>query len=154
VLQKASICQSVIGVRMTSVPWHLWNVGAMMHGMWSLSTAPLNAAMVSHGTSLGSATNRELIDGKGCVVLLIFAACFICRFGVPLILRVWRDLTHSQFQSVVLKAMVRYLREGIRLPDVCRSGVLFRCRVVDGLQGRSVLPIDADHPFYSPSVDK
>lgn len=76
------------------------------------------------------------------------------RFGRPLILRVWRDLTHSQFQSVVLKAMVGYLREGIRLADVCRSGVLFNCRVVDGLPDRSVLPADADHPFYSPSVDK
>lgn len=76
------------------------------------------------------------------------------RFGPPLILRVWRDLTHSQFQSVVLKAMVGYLREGISLADVCRSGVLFKCRVMDALPGRAVLPSDADHPFYSPSVDK
>ena len=78
-----------------------------------------------------------------------------CRFGPPLILRIWRDLTHSQFQSVVLKSMACYLREGVRLADVCRSGVLFQCRVVDGLPGRCVLPTDAeDHPFYSPSVDK
>ena len=77
------------------------------------------------------------------------------RFGPPLILRVWRDLTHSQFQSVVLKAMSSHLREGVRLADVCRSGVLFQCRVVDGLPGRCVLPTDTeDHPFYSPSVDK
>lgn len=76
------------------------------------------------------------------------------RFGPPLILRVWRDLTHSQFQSVVLKALVGYLREGIRLADVCRSGVLFKSKVMDALPGRAVLPTDVDHPFYSPSVDK
>ncbi len=76
------------------------------------------------------------------------------RFGSPLILRVWRDLTHQQFQSVVLKAMSTNLREGVRLPEVCRSGVLFQCRIVDGLPGRSILPTDADHPFYSQSVDK
>ena len=77
------------------------------------------------------------------------------RFGPPLILRIWRDLTHSQFQSVVLKSMACYLRQGVRLADVCRSGVLFQCRVVDGLPGRCVLPTDTeDHPFYSPSVDK
>lgn len=86
--------------------------------------------------------------------MLTLMAFLLYRFGPPLILRVWRDLTHSQFQSVVLKGMVGYLREGIRLADVCRSGVLFRCRVMDGLPGRAVLPIDADHPFYSPSVDK
>lgn len=40
------------------------------------------------------------------------------RFGPPLILRVWRDLTHSQFQSVVLKAMAKHLREGVKLADV------------------------------------
>ncbi len=76
------------------------------------------------------------------------------RFGPPLILRVWRDLTHQQFQSVVLKAMTTHLRDGVRLPEVCRSGVLFQCRIMDGLPGRSILPTDADHPFYSPSVDK
>ncbi len=78
----------------------------------------------------------------------------MCRFGSPLILRVWRDLTHMQFQSVVVKAMAKYLQEGVRLTDVCRSGRLFRCRVVDGLPGRSILPDDAEHPFYSPSIDK
>lgn len=50
--------------------------------------------------------------------------------------------------------MVGYLREGIRLADICRSGILFKCRVMDGLPGRAVLPFDADHPFYSPSIDK
>ena len=96
--------------------------------------------------------------------MLLNGVCLYCinntfsvcnhRFGQPLILRVWRDLTHSQFQSVVLKAMVGYLREGIRLADVCRSGILFRCKVMDALPGRAMLPTDADHPFYSPSVDK
>ena len=76
------------------------------------------------------------------------------RFGPPLILRVWRDLTHSQFQSVVLKAMSAHLREGVKLAEVCRSGVLFHCRIMDGLPGRSILPTDVEHPFYSPSVDK
>jgi ubiquitin C-terminal hydrolase len=76
------------------------------------------------------------------------------RFGHPLILRVWRDLTHQQFQSVVLKNMAQFLREGIRLPEVCRNSSLFKCRVVDGLPGHCVLPTDADHPFYSPSIDK
>lgn len=48
-----------------------------------------------------------------------FPAFLPLSFGRPLILRVWRDLTHQQFQSVVLKNMARYLREGIRLPEVC-----------------------------------
>ena len=38
--------------------------------------------------------------------------------------------------------------------QVCRSGTLFRCRVMDGLPGRCILPTDVDHPFYYPSVDK
>lgn len=46
----------------------------------------------------------------------------LCRFGPPLILRVWRDLNHSQFQSVVLKALMKYLREGVRLVDVSVGG--------------------------------
>ena len=76
------------------------------------------------------------------------------RFGPPLILRIWRDLTHSQFQSVVLKSMMSHLREGVKLADICRTGVLFQCRVVDGLPGQCVLPTDTDHPFYSPSIHK
>lgn len=59
-----------------------------------------------------------------------------------------------QFQSVVLKALASYLREGVHLADICRSGRLFECKVVDGLPGRSVLPTDVEHPFYSPSIDK
>ena len=43
------------------------------------------------------------------------------RFGQPLILRIWRDLTHSQFQSVVLKNMAHYLRDGVHLADVSLS---------------------------------
>ena len=73
---------------------------------------------------------------------------------MPLILRIWRDLTHMQFQSVVLKAMAKSLREGSQLTEVCRSGKLFRCKVIDALPGQSILPSDAEHPFYSPSVDK
>ena len=46
------------------------------------------------------------------------SVCLCIRFGPPLILRVWRDLNHSQFQSVVLKALMKYLREGVRLVDV------------------------------------
>ena len=38
--------------------------------------------------------------------------------------------------------------------QVCRSGTLFRCRVMDGLPGRCILPTDVDHPFYYSSVDK
>ena len=34
----------------------------------------------------------------------------------------WRDLNHSQFQSVVLKALMKYLREGVRLVDVSVVG--------------------------------
>ena len=59
-----------------------------------------------------------------------------------------------QFQSVVLKAMAAYLSGGVCLADMCRSGRLFRCRVVDGLSGRTILPSDTEHLFYSPSIDK
>ena len=50
------------------------------------------------------------------------SVCLRIRFGPPLILRVWRDLNHSQFQSVVLKALMKYLREGVRLVDVSVGG--------------------------------
>jgi hypothetical protein len=95
---------------------------------------------------------------KELLLILVVNKCgqthFGRRFGRPLILRVWRDLTHQLFQSVVLKNMAEFLRDGVRLPEVCRSGILFKCRVVDGLPGRCVLPTDVEHPFYSPSVDK
>ena len=113
--------------------------GVTRHGVCSLAPSHSCIRVEEHVISLLSYTHFHT---------------FFPRFGPPLILRVWRDLTHSQFQSVVLKALVGYLREGIRLADVCRSGVLFQCRVMDALPGRAVLPIDADHPFYSPSIDK
>ena len=53
---------------------------------------------------------------------MCLSVCLCIRFGPPLILRVWRDLNHSQFQSVVLKALMKYLREGVRLVDVSVGG--------------------------------
>ena len=53
-----------------------------------------------------------------CVYVCVFVCVCVCRFGQPLILRIWRDLTHHQFQSVVLKNMTQFLRDGLRLPEV------------------------------------
>ena len=39
------------------------------------------------------------------------------RFGNPLCLRVWRDFTYSQLQSVVFKSMRKYLHDGVN-PEV------------------------------------
>lgn len=75
------------------------------------------------------------------------------RFGPPLVLRIWRDLTYAQFQSVVLKVLSKYLRESIDMAKVVSSEILFRCRVMDGMQGRCILSTDTENPFYSPSVD-
>ena len=73
---------------------------------------------------------------------MCLSVCLCIRFGPPLILRVWRDLNHSQFQSVVLKALMKYLREGVRLVDVSVGGgegecvvcVCVECRWSQGLE--------------------
>ena len=49
------------------------------------------------------------------------------RFGTPLCVRVWRDFTYSQIQSVVFKSMKKYLLDGIN-PEVYDI-IMFVCLV-------------------------
>lgn len=45
---------------------------------------------------------------------------FACRFGLPVVLRVRRNLTHTQFQSVLLHSMCNHLKHNLQeLQDVC-----------------------------------
>lgn len=66
---------------------------------------PARQAIVDHRTGrevlLVYAVNRcgTLVDGKW--------------FGVPMIFRIHRDLTHYQFQSVVLKTLSKYVQGNV-----------------------------------------
>lgn len=71
-------------------------------------------------TSIDHRTGRE--------VLLIYAVnrCGTLAdgkwFGVPMIFRIHRDLTHYQFQSVLLKTLSRYVQRHV---DVFKVGVAY-----------------------------
>ncbi|XP_019852485.1 PREDICTED: ubiquitin carboxyl-terminal hydrolase 31-like [Amphimedon queenslandica] len=76
------------------------------------------------------------------------------KFGTPLCLRVWRDFTYSQLQSVVFKGIKKYLHEGVNPEIICRDYIFFKCRVLDGLQGQEYLDPYCTTPLQSPTVEK
>jgi hypothetical protein len=76
------------------------------------------------------------------------------RFSSPLCLRIWRDFTYSQLQSVVFKGIRKYIQDGINSESVCRDYIFFKCRVIDGLQGQEYLDPYSPSPLHSPSVEK
>lgn len=68
---------------------------------------------------IGTVRQSTMDHRTGKEVLLVYAVncCGSLRdgkwFGLPMIFRVHRDLTHYQFQSVLLKAIGKYVRKEI-----------------------------------------
>lgn len=106
---------------------------------------PARQAVVDHRTGrevlLVYAVNRcgTLVDGKW--------------FGVPMIFRIHRDLTHYQFQSVVLKTLSKYVQGNVDMFKVWH-GLLFHCRLMDPIPSKCVPLTNYHRPFYTAAVER
>jgi hypothetical protein len=89
--------------------------------------------------------------------ILVLLACKVDkRFGHPLVLRVRRNLTQHQFQSVVLNALKEHLHSSPKeLSEVISSQVLFQSQVVtnNNKDGLGVLKDDGRGMFHHCTVD-
>ncbi|KXJ26614.1 ubiquitin carboxyl-terminal hydrolase 31 [Exaiptasia diaphana] len=77
----------------------------------------------------------------------------IKRFGPPFIVHVLREVSFTQLQSILLKAMGRMLKDNVH--EVAKQKKpLFKLRVVGGNADKCYLSPDViDHPLYQETVD-
>ena len=71
--------------------------------------------------------------------MFFYLYSFAHRFGLPVVLRVRRNLTHTQFQSVLLHSMRNNLRDSSQdLQDVCYNHCMpapyTACSLLDPMQ--------------------
>jgi hypothetical protein len=69
------------------------------------------------------------------------------------VLRVYRDISFLDLQTVIFKVMPQYLKVEGRISEQKKSAIL-TVHVVDGVHHSVCLPHDLDHPLFTPIVDK
>ena len=64
-----------------------------------------------------------------------------------------REASFKQIQSEMLQSLSCIVRDTIDM-NIIRESSIFKLKVVGGLQDKSYLPEDVDHPLFMPTVEK